>query len=425
MEFTEVNYKKKQTVETKQIDYFYYTPVNNKLNFQMFKDYAEKYINNMSEDVADKMIVIENMIISSPAFKNQETKPSINQNKWQAFKIKKIPLTSLFMILNKISDENIDQLVEESLQYNNFTLQEINQLADVFLGKCIMETKNVNVFIKYFKAILDNSQWYIKNNDNVFSFRDLMMDTLENEYNRLTRIAAHIEDVYKNQIKDDNMTNELDGSEDYIKKKNIIISLINLIGSFYNGHIISTSLLVNILENLKTQYCENPQYRKIYLELFLVLWKRINSNLHKHYNDTYNSYNNWLIIESNVQCERLKSLIEESLILSVLTDELPNIDHENCSFYEIPNELNKMLATMNFSKLTKYSESVVQKLVIKYLLEECNNNHTMLSTTVPIIMEHVMDDNKFIQLVNDMLEDDDIICDYPSFSSHIKEYVTM
>ncbi len=425
MEFTEVSYRKKQTVETKQMDYFYYTPVNNKLNFQMFKDYAEKYINNLSEDVADKMIAIENMIVSSAAFKNQETKPSINQNKWQAFKVKKIPLTSLFMILNKISEENIDQLVEESLQYNNFTLQEINQLADVFLGKCIMETKNVNVFIKYFKAILDNSQWYVKNNDNVFSFRDLMMDTLENEYNRLTRIAAHIEDVYKNQIKDDNMTNELDGSEDYIKKKNIIISLINLIGSFYNGHIISTSLLVNILENLKTQYCENPQYRKIYLELFLVLWKRINGNLHKHYISTYNLYNDWLINESNVQCERLKSLIEESLILSVNTEDVPSVDYEKCSFYDIPNELNKMLTTMNFSKLIKYSDSVVKKLVTKYLLEECNNNHTLLSVNVPIITKHVMDNDVFVKLINEMLEDDDIICDYPSFTTHIKEYVSL
>lgn len=424
MEFTEVTYRKKNTTETKQMDYFYYTPINNKLNFQMFKDYAEKYINSMSEDVADKMMSIENMIVGSPAFKNQESRPSVNQNKWQAFKVKKIPLTSLFMILNKITDDNFDQLVLESLQYKNFSLQEINQLADVFLGKCIMETKNVNIYIKYFKAMLDNCQWYVKTNDHVISFRDLMMDTLENEYNRLTRIAAHIEDVYKNQIKDDNMTNELDGSEDYIKKKNIIISLINLIGSFHNGQIISTSLLLNILENLKNQYIENPQYRKIYLELFLVLWKRVNGNLHNKYNDVYNVYNEWLINESQTQCDRLQSLIKESLILSEPIVEKLNDNYENCSFYEIPNELNKMLDIKIFNKLSRYSENVIEKLVTKYLLEECNNNHTRLSTTIPIIIENVLEKDKFMNLINNMLQDDDIICDYPSFSAHINEYIT-
>ena len=70
--------------------------------------------------------------------------------KWQAYKVKKVPLTNLFMILNKLNNNNVEAIMQETLQYKTFTYQEVNQLADVFLGKCIMDTKHVNSFIEYF-----------------------------------------------------------------------------------------------------------------------------------------------------------------------------------------------------------------------------------------------------------------------------------
>ena len=264
-EFTIVT-SKKQT--EKNSEFFYYTPVNNKVNFQVFKDYAEKVKNEaISDELADLMGKIENMIVSSNAFKSQENRPVVNQSKWQAFKVKKIPLTNLFMILNKMTNDNLEQMVEESITYKSFTHEEINQLADVFLGKCIMETKNVKLFIEYFKIIMNNQLWYVKTGDTVISFRDIMLNRLENEYERLTRIAGHIEDVFKNRIRDDSTQNELDGSEEYLKKKNIILSLINLIGSFFNNKIISFSLLDHIFSQLKHQY-DGSTTKKIYLELW-------------------------------------------------------------------------------------------------------------------------------------------------------------
>jgi hypothetical protein len=68
-----------------------------------------------------------------------------------------------------------------------------------------METKNVDSYINYLKTVMDNELWYVydEQESRVISFRDTVIDRLENEYNRLTRIAGHIEDVFKNQIKDD------------------------------------------------------------------------------------------------------------------------------------------------------------------------------------------------------------------------------
>ena len=65
----------------------------------MFEDYNKNLLNKpISDEIADQMNVIENMIISSDAFKMQENKPQVNQSKWQSYKIKKIPTrVSIFL----------------------------------------------------------------------------------------------------------------------------------------------------------------------------------------------------------------------------------------------------------------------------------------------------------------------------------------
>ena len=423
MDFVKVDRKNEQSSV-----YFYYTPINNRINFQLFKDYGSQHMSTVDDEVADIMANIEEMIISSLAFKNQISRPKVDHNKWQSFKVKKIPLTSLFMILNKINNDNLEIIVEETLQYKTFKLNEIEQLADVFLGKCIMETRNVLVYIEYFKRLMDNKLWYVRDGDNIISFKDLMLDTLEKEYNRLARIASHIEDVYKNQINDSNMYSD-DGTEDYIKKKNIIISLINLIGSFYNGKIISTSLLINIFDNLKEQYLENPSCRKIYLELWLVLWKQVSNNLYFNYRNIYDDYYLWLSSEQTVNCDRLSSLIMQSL--DKKEDQKEDIQertatkivgYEECSFYDIPNLLESMLNENKYSCLDMYSENVLEKLITKYLVEQCISDHKLLSITIDRIRDNILPKDKLDNLINNMLKDDDIICDYPKFGLNIRKY---
>ncbi len=425
-EFIEISHKKSHN---KYMDYFYYTPINTKINFQMFEDYNKNLLNKpISDEIADQMALIENMIVSSNAFKLQENRPVINQSKWQSYKIKKIPLTNLFLILNKLTFENFDQIIKESLQYNTFSQSEINQLADVFLGKCIMETKNVKLFINYFKEIMKYELWYVKVDNFVISFRDVIINTLENEYNRLTRIAGHIEDVYKNQIKDVNMLNDVDSSEDYLKKKNIILSLINLIGLFYNSKIISTSLLTYILNNLRDQYLENPNYRKIYLELWMVLWNNISLNLKLNYNNLYINHRIWLesiltsITDSNDQSySRLISLIKYSLNIQTETE---SKDDDDVSIYNISNDVNNLIIDDDYIEFkVKHNNETINKYLIKYLLEQCNVDHTKILNKMEKICKYLISKDDFILLCKDLLNNEDIVCDYPNYSKYIINYM--
>jgi len=435
------------TGKQREIVFFYYTPINTKINFQMFKDYNDSVSKEpIDETVADLMINVENMITSSSAFKTQENRPVVNHTKWQAYKTKKVPLTSLFMILNKINGDNIGSVLEETLQYKTFTHQEINQIADVFLGKCIMETKNVVNFINYFKSVMDNMLWYVYDQENkIISFRDTVIDRLENEYNRLTRIAGHIEDVFKNQIKDETMVNRLEGSEDYLKKKNIIISLIKLICSFYNGQIISTTLLTNILNNLKTQYLENPDTRKIYLELWLVLWNNVTPNLSKNDQSTYDNNTEWLRKQMKYLSEttdspaswditRLLTIIEETLNFSNNEPDINTLDSSDSSDEDVLyselkiDEIHKLNNDSDFTVFkTKHTPEMINKYIMKYVLSKCvvkskQENSVDFSNKISMIKKHLVNTNEFNKLVNELLADKDVICDYPFFKNNIKQY---
>lgn len=428
-DFIEISHKKPYN---RNIEYSYYTPINTKINFQMFEDYNKNLLNKpISDEIADQMNVIENMIISSDAFKMQENKPQVNQSKWQSYKIKKIPLTNLFLILNKLTYDNFDEIINESIKYNKFSLVELNQLADVFLGKCIMETKNIKLFINYFKTIIDNELWYVKTENNIVSFRDVMINTLENEYNRLTKIAGHIEDVFKNQIRDININNELDGSEDYLKKKNIILSLINLVGIFYNNKIISTSLLKNILDNLKEQYLENPHYKKIYLELWLVLWNNVASNLNTHYNDVYNMNILWLqnilrnIMNYNnyeQSYSRLISLIKLNLNIQTVNTTVET--NNEVTLYDITNEISNLLTEDEYIEFKSKHNNMIDKYIIKYLLEQCNIDHTKIPNKMEQICKYLVNKDEFVSLAKNLLNNDDIVCDYPNYKKYIVNYIS-
>jgi hypothetical protein len=438
----------------KNIDFFHYTPINNKIDFIRFKEHSDFIISEQITDtVADLMINVEEMIVSSKAFKTQTNKPIVNHMKWQVYKVKKVPLTSLCMILNKITDSNLDNVIKETLEYKLYTLSDLNQLSDVFLGKCIMETKNVDNYINYLKQVMLNKLWYVYDSDNnVISFRDAIIDRLENEYVRLTKIAGQIEDVFKNQYKDDSLINKLDGSEEYLKKKNIIVSVIKLIGSFYNGKIISTSLVEHILNKLRYNYDENINMKKIYLELWLVLWDSVSLNLKNYYMEVHKNNNEWLLNVYNKLNEvvnedkewdivRLVTLIERSLGLSeeTISNKNNTSSKNELTIYDINIEdFKELLETINIDDINKteitlnkfkynYDSTTLNKYIIRYMLDNCVSKTNSLSTTfnnsLKIIRKHLLDESNFLELINNTLDDDEIICDFPIFRKHIKEYM--
>ena len=427
-------------------NFFYYTPVNTKINYQQFKDYCDKINNdNIKEELADLMDNLEKTIVASEAFKHQENKPMVNQTKWQSYKIKKLPLNSLFMILNKLTNDNFQDIIVESLEYKNLSSNDLNQLADVFLGKCIKETKNVKLFIDYLKALVDNKLWYIKVGDEILSFKDIMLNRLEHEYTKLTKIAGHIEDVFKNRICDENTDNNLEGSHDYLKKKNIILSLIELIAIFFNNHLISYGLLTDIFDKLKTQYGELTT-NKIYMELWLTLWNGVSHNIHKYFSDDYTNYHNWLEQQKNILIEtityssdktknniadvsRLINLIDHSLsknynIINVHTEISNNESDESNDSDELNDEIKTLKTESDFIRFkNKHNGSEeLKNYVIKHLFDNINNTST-LSFTLPNVKKHLMSSYEFKDLIDELLGDEDLLCDYPNFETNIMNYI--
>lgn len=389
-----------------------YTPIITKIDQTQFNKYIEIY---MTKEITTKtlkaMETIEQMIIASNAYKSAKNKQLVSIDKWESYNIKKTTLSELFFHLNKITFDNLTETVTQTKQFNKLTLTEINQLADVFLGKCIIEQNNIDILLIYFKLMLKNGCWtvYDTNSDiKTISFRDIMMDRLQNEYVRLIKISTQIEEEYKNQ----NAIN----SDQYMKKKGIIISLIELIGSFFNEHIISVTLLCNIFEELQTNY--EKDVREInFIELILVLWNKTALYLYCAHNEIYNNYKNWLItIKSS--CNRLNMLITKSI------DIIDGIKKDNKQIttilLKIANEHDLNNKTNNILFITEYLTDNMEDKIINILLTNEQLNYDIV---INILINYFVSEQSLKQYITNVLNNDDMICDYPKFNMYMKRYV--
>ena len=379
---------------------------------------------DITEKTADIMMHIENLIVTSNAYKMQGNKP-VYQNKWQAFKLQKTPYNELCLIFNKINSTNVDQMVAESAKYTDLSYKDLQQLADTFLGKCIIEPKNIETYITYFKKILKLQLWYVYYEDKVISFRDLSLEVLEKECKRLTEIAKYVEEMYANKYtSSDTPTNsnniiELARSDDYLKKKNIIVNLIDIFGSMFNNKLLSVSILESILEHLKSQNVDISSSKKIYFELWLVLWNKINHTLRQHFPNIYERNYEWLLTQKKIiTCERLLLLINNSITPTTINV----VPQNDTNIYTIVNEIATLKTDADYKEFAKNkSKLTISKYVIKYLLEQCNIDKNKFVVTIPLIIKYLIKSkNKFDELINQTLNDDELVCDYPNF----KQYFT-
>lgn len=432
--------------------YYYYTPIKININYNIFKQYILKMKSNtITEDIASIMSDIEENIIASNAFKLQENKPIIVHNKWQSLIVKKTSLTSICMIFNKLNNDNIQELALESKNYNIFLIDELKQLADLFLGKCIIEKKKIHSLVEYFKKIMEYKLWYIHYDNKIISFRDTVFDKLESEYEKLIKIAGHIEDIYKNKIKDASLDPSLydnSGVENYLKKKNIIFNLINLIGTFFVDKIISIQLIKNIFNQLKNYY-NGSSIKKIYLELWLILWESVSFILNENVNDYYKQEYDWLLLQKQDLTSKLTNNInidsDMLRIISLIDNNInciSTLDDTLVTFYSLEDEIKNLNSSSDYKKFTiKYNDEVIKKYIIKHLLnlnedtlKEGISKINKLTTTIyneskDHISQNDMNSRKcsnrgnLIQIIKELLDDDDIICDYPLFKKMMDKHL--
>jgi hypothetical protein len=412
------------------LGYSYYTKVSEKPDIKLFAKYmAHNATLDLNELVADQMSAIEQMIINSSAFKSQGTKQPY-QNKWQAYKIStKTPFSELCLILNRMNVNNLDELIQDSVKYDTLSYNDIKQLADLLLGKCIKEPNNIETYTQFFKKAVNNSLWYVYYEDKVISFLDICLDQLEHDYKNLTKLAGYIEDMYEMQKnKVDNVTvggvvmTQMHNPESYLKKKNIIIGLIDIIGAFYNNKIISSTLLENIFDNLKERYesvGSTGKKTKIYFELWLALYNKVKNNLSEQ---SRNYKYGWLTVEKDhIGDDRLVILIENSL----------NADGANgaddaISIEDFVDNVKNLIANLHtasdYEMFAKEHGQQAERYVSKYLLEQCNKDLTKLPHAISMITKYLMPADKFKKMLADLLDNDELMCDYPNFVKWAKNY---
>ena len=213
--------------------------------------------------------------------------------------------------------------------------------------------------------------------------------------------------------------------------------------------------------------------RKIYLELWLVLWDNVVLNLKSNSNEIYKTNEDWLVNQLDVlhstkilswELTRLTTLIDKSLdLMKSINPNIKSVDGNSQSKPEIiVSDVNNCLVppdntsifnlqTTEFKQLftkeengyklgdesvyksdyillkNKYTEILLNKYILKYLLETCvsktNENSGKFQTTINIIITYLIDKDKLLKLIDTLIEDDDIICDYPIFKKNIKLYI--
>lgn len=410
--------------------YSYYTNIIKTINFDNFNAYLE-YVStqNMTEEIAETMSNIEQLIVNSIAYKSQGIKQP-HQNKWQAYKIaNKTPFTELCLILNRMNNNNIDELITEAVKYDTLSYIDIKQIADLLLGKCIKEPNNIEIYCKFFKQAVSSQLWYVYHDEKVVSFLDICLDQLEQNYKDLTKMAGYIEDMYETkksineEIVNGVIITQMHNSELYLKRKNIIVGVIEIIGSFYNNKIISATLIENIFDNLKERYDGNRDENdtnestikktiKIYFELWLSLWNRVKFSLNEN---SYNTKYVWLEqMKEIINCDRLKILIENSLILSTKEVETTSLYLDD--YIDTTKNLIAQLKTDDdFKEFAVKYKNDISKYVTKYLLEQCNIDYSKIKNMSEKIIGNLMTKEEFLNLIQNMLNNEDITCDYPNF----------
>lgn len=408
------------------LGYSYYTPITTKNEYNDFMNYMNHMSSQkLTENIANKMTTIEQLILNSAAYKSQGIKQP-HHNKWQVHKLaNKTSLTELCLILNRINSSNTDELIGEATKYDRLSYNDIKQITDILLGKCIKEPNNIETYCHFLKCAISNSLWYVYHDNNVISFLDICLDQLENNFKDLTKMAGFIEDMYESQKIKEEVINgiiisQMHNSEQFMKRKNIIIGVIQIIGSFYNNQIISNKLLENIFDDLKYRYNDMSEHKhkiKIYFELWLSLFNKVKNNLP---DDDFHNKCEWLVqMKDDIGCDRLNILIENSLnedniknnivIVSDLIDEIKNLIallHTDDDFKEFA---------------TKYGKEV-NKYITKYILEQSNIDLEILNTTIHKLTTYVISKKDLNKIVNDLLNDEEFICDYPNFIKYFSEF---
>ena len=118
---------------------------------------------------------------------------------------------------------------------------------------------------------------------------------------------------------------------------------------------------------------------------------------------------------------RLISLIKLNLNIQTVNTTVET--NNEVTLYDITNEISNLLTEDDYIEFKSKHNNMLDKYIIKYLLEQCNIDHTKIPNKMEQICKYLVNKDEFVLLAKNLLDNDDIVCDYPNYKKYIVNYI--
>ncbi|CAH6421373.1 Translation initiation factor factor eIF-4G [uncultured virus] len=145
-------------------------------------------------------------------------------------------------ILNKISDNNLNEMAKEIINLEIKTQDQLCKLVDFIFSKAISESKFCELYAKCSKEL---STYYIELDGTKICFRQLLIKKCQIMFNNAINLDKNIEN---------------DPSENIFKIKDEILGCISFIGELYKQGLLADRIIYSCFVSLETKTSLNKAY---------------------------------------------------------------------------------------------------------------------------------------------------------------------
>ena len=384
----------------------HYVNITTKIPWNCFTTFISDN-KNVDQEIIDQM---STQLSTSKA-------PSRVQKKVET-KIDNPIIDNIRLIWNGFMTDNTANIIAETSKYNNFSIEDLRILADEFLGLCHSRIDNVDVYTEYLKTMTRNRYWYVKLNDETaVSFRDLVLNRLEDTYKLVLDCINEMDENFKI-----GKTTSDDSANNYLKKKHILVDVFKTICSCYNNNILSQEIMISVLDNLRNEHSKRHNDSTIYLEIIILMWRSISANIHANNNEYYTNTMLWFNKEQYLT-ENNRMHIMLGTVLSSNDISQNDAINEDKTFYDVENMLINCETDDEIIRFSTNNKVNFNLYLVKYLLDAVVDGREHLAMMKDAICQCVGGVEQFKKIMYDMMENDDIQCDFPLYASNALEFL--
>jgi hypothetical protein len=346
--------------------------------------------NKIDEDISNKFISINKLILSSTQFQDTKNKisTSLTSVKW---KIEKCdlnnPVNIGYQSMNKLCDTNFDDVYDKIYKLVFINVSDLEKLTLKLIKKIITEKLFIELYIKMIYKLLINHNWIVQN----VSFRQILLENIKTLY-------------YKDNS----------------------IGLFYLIGYLFKYKIFSFTLIINILDD----YIEKSKnMNEEDIEKLLILWSIINNNIKEYNINSYNKYNNIITELYPNMSKRLQYMSIDSY--NIIDNNNINITNNNINnnidiFYNYIiyiDEFENIKSLLDeVKKLYNDNLDLFLKCVLKYTIDEPKEINKIVNIIKEGLQYKFWTKKMLHNLIHNIesTEINEIIIDAPYYKKHLE-----